>query len=145
MNRVQPPFEAVAPAAFTQALNEASVGDELRLVVSGPDYDTGEPKETTLVMPISSEASGEDRLNAFGLLLMADGDAVNMDEPSFGSPFSNSLSSFDFYGDDPVTIASVQAPAGQMPKEIIFLPALLFLALIAFLQNARISKNGVPS
>ena len=145
MNRIQPPFEAIAPAAFTQALGEASVGDELRLVVSGPDYDTGEPKETTLVMPISSEASGEDRLNEFGLLLMADGDAVNMDEPSFGSPFSNSLSSFDFYGDDPVTIASVQAPAGQMPKEIVFLPALLFLALIAFLQNARISKNGVPS
>jgi TRAP transporter 4TM/12TM fusion protein len=145
MNRLQPPFAFVEPAGFTQALDDASVGDEFRLVVSGPDYDTGETKETTLVMPIASEGSSDDHLNAFGLLLLADGDAVNMDEPSFGSPFSSSLGSFDFYGDDPVTIASVQAPVHQQPKEIVFLPALLFLALIAFLQKARISKQGVPS
>jgi TRAP-type uncharacterized transport system fused permease subunit len=145
MDRIDPAFETVEPTSFTQALGDASIGDELRLVVSGPDYDTGEPKETTLVMPIKTEGSSDDRLAAFGMLLLEDGDAVNMDEPSFGSPFSNTMSSFDFYGDTPVTIASVQAPSDQMAKEIVFLPALLFLALIAFLQRARISREGVPS
>jgi len=145
MNRLDPAFETVAPSGFTQALGDASVGDELRLVVSGPDYDTGEIKETTLVMPIDSEGSSDERLMAFGMLLMEDDGAVNMDEPSFGSPFSSALGGFDFYGDDPVTIASVQAPSDQLPKELVFLPALLFLALIAFMQRARISREGVPS
>ncbi len=145
MNRILPPFEAIEPAAFTQALGDAAVGEELRLVVSGPDYDTGETKQTTLVLPIDTEGSSDNRLAEFGLLLLKDGDAVNMDEPSFGSAFSSTLNGFDFYGDAPVKIASVQAPADQMAKEIVFLPALAFLALIAFLQRARMSREGVPS
>ena len=44
---------------------------------------------------------------------------------------------FDFYGDDPVQIASVQATADQLPKELIFIPALLLLGLVAWLQNGR--------
>jgi TRAP transporter 4TM/12TM fusion protein len=145
MDRIQPPFEQVAPSALAGALERASVGDELRLIVSGPDFDTGNTKETTLVMPIKEEASGEDRLTAFGLLLIEENGVVKMDEPSFGSPFSDSLSSFDFYGDDPVQITTVSAPADQMSKEFVFIPALIFLALIAFLQRARMSREGVPT
>ena len=145
MNRIQPPFQQVEPSALTAALADASDGDELRLVVSGPDFDTGETKETTLVMPISGEGSGEDRLSAFGLLLLEEDGVVKMDEPNFGSPFSDTLSSFDFYGDDAVRIASVQAPANQMPKEIVFIPALIFLMLVALLQRARMSRKGVPA
>jgi hypothetical protein len=68
-----------------------------------------------------------------------------MDEPAFGSSFATSLGSFDFYGDEPVQIASVNAPAQQLPKELIFIPALIFLAFIAFLQRARVSREGVPA
>ncbi|MEP2186049.1 DUF3394 domain-containing protein, partial [Roseibium sp.] len=144
MDRIQPPFEMVEPAAFTEALGAANEGDEIRLVVSGPDFDTGDIKETTLVLPVGV-GSGEERLAKSGLLLLPEGDVVKMDEPSFGSPFSDSLSSFDFYADDPVQIATVQAPSNQMPKEWVFIPALVFLALIAFLQRARISRQGVPA
>ncbi|MDF3414790.1 TRAP transporter permease [Sulfitobacter sp. M57] len=144
MDRIQPPFEQVAPAAFTTALGNATEGDEIRLIVSGPDFDTSEIKETTLVLPVGA-GSAEDRLAASGLLLLEEDGAVKMDEPSFGSPFADSLSSFDFYGDDPVQIASVKAPSNQMPKELMFIPALVFLLLIAFLQRARMSRTGEPS
>ncbi|WP_299024320.1 TRAP transporter permease [uncultured Sulfitobacter sp.] len=144
MDRIQPPFQQVEPAMFATALGNATTGDEIRLVVSGPDFDTGETKETTLVLPVS-EGSADERLAASGLLLIEEDGLAKMDEPAFGSPFSDSLSSFDFYGDDPVQIASVNAPADQMPKELVFIPALIFLFFIAFLQRARMSREGVPA
>ena len=144
MDRIQPPFAQIDPSAFTTALGNANEGDELRLVVSGPDFDTGETKETTLVLPVGA-GSGEERLTASGLLLLEEDGVVKMDEPSFGSPFGNTLSSFDFYTDNPVQLASVSAPAAQQPKELIFIPALVFLVFIAFLQRARMSREGVPA
>ena len=144
MDRIQPPFEQIEPSAFATALGAASEGDELRLVVSGPDFDTGEIKETTLVLPVGA-GSGDERMTASGLLLIEEDGVTKMDEPSFGSPFSASLGSFDFYGDEPVQIASIQAPADQMPKELVFIPALIFLMFIAFLQRARMSRQGVPA
>lgn len=58
---------------------------------------------------------------------------------------SSDLDSFDFYADTPVQIATVQVPADQMPKELIFIPALALLGLIAFLQRARASRQGEPA
>ncbi|KEJ88964.1 TRAP transporter permease [Sulfitobacter donghicola] len=144
MDRIQPPFQQVEPTAFVQALGDATEGDEMRLVVSGPDFDTGDIKQTTLVLPISA-GSGDERLAASGLLLLEEDGIVKMDEPSFGSPFGTSLGSFDFYADEPVQIASVNAPAKQMAQELVFIPALLFLGLIAFLQRARMSRKGEPA
>jgi hypothetical protein len=62
---------------------------------------------------------------------------VKMDEPSFSSPFAQSLGSFDFYLDDPVVIKSIQAPSEQSPKELVFIPALLLLFLVGWLQSRR--------
>ncbi|MEP1964738.1 TRAP transporter permease [Tateyamaria sp.] len=144
MDRLQPPYEQIEPAGFATALGNATEGDEIRLVVSGPDFDSGEVKETTLVLPVGA-GSADERMTASGLLLLEEDGVVKMDEPSFGSPFSDTLSSFDFYADEPVQIATVNAPANQMPKELIFIPALIFLCFIAFLQRARMSKEGVPA
>jgi hypothetical protein len=142
MNRLQPPFQAVDPAQISQALETASPGDELRVVVTGPDFDTGNPKDTTLVLPVPEAGTGDERLEGFGLTLIPDGDLVTLEEPIFGTPFADILQSFDFYGDAPVVMKSVQAPANQLPKELIFIPALLLLALVAFLQRARMGRGA---
>jgi hypothetical protein len=144
MDRIQPPFEQVEPSAFATALGTAKEGEELRLVISGPDFDTGDIKETTLVLPVGA-GSADERMAASGLLLLDEDGVTKMDEPSFSSPFASSLGSFDFYGGEPVQIASVQAPANQLPKELVFIPALIFLMFIAFLQRARMSRTGVPA
>ena len=144
MDRIQSPFEQVEPSAFATALGNATEGEELRLVVSGPDFDTGDIKETTLVLPVGA-GSADERMAASGLLLLDEDGVTKMDEPSFSSPYAGSLGSFDFYGDEPVKIASVQAPANQLPKELVFIPALIFLMFIGFLQRARMSRTGVPA
>ena len=137
MDMLQPPFEDIAPAEFAQALADAEPGSTLRTVISGPDFDTLEMKDLTVPLTVPEGEGAEARLDALGLLLVPEGDVQKLDEPSFGSPLADSLSSFDFYGDDPVAISAVQATADQLPKELIFIPALLLMALIAWMQNNR--------
>ena len=80
-----------------------------------------------------------------GLLLLEEDGLVKLEEPIFGSPVSANLDSFDFYADDAVRIATIQAPSSQPPKELVFIPALILLGLIAFLQRGRAAREGVPA
>ncbi|KGB81546.1 C4-dicarboxylate ABC transporter [Rhodovulum sp. NI22] len=146
MNKIQPAYETIAPAALEQAMGAADEGQELRIVVSGPDFDTGEIKETTLVLPAGPEEGGAARLQALGLTAIPEGDGMLLEEPFPGTPFFETLGSFDFYGDTPVSVTSVQAAADQAPKELIFIPVLLLLAGLAFIQRARArTQQGVPA
>ncbi|WP_164659066.1 TRAP transporter permease [Tropicibacter sp. Alg240-R139] len=145
MNRISPAFENIEPAAFVQAVGDSEEGKEIRMVVSGPDFDTGNTKETTLVLKVGPEADGAARVDAFGLLLLEEDGVMKLDEPAFGSPVASNLESFDFYADDPVQIASIQAPTDQPFKELIYIPALLLLGLIAMLQRGRAAKEGEPA
>lgn len=140
MNQIQPPFDVIEPAGFVQALETAEPGSTLRTVISGPDFDTLEVKDLTVPLVVPDVAGADARLQALGMMLVPEGDVMRLDEPSFGTDLSNQLGSFDFYGDDPVAITSVQAAADQLPKELIFIPALLLLALVAFLQTGRARK-----
>ena len=90
-------------------------------------------------MPVTVP-EGEDaaaRLDALGFILIPEGDVQRLDEPMFGTELGDALSSFDFYGDAPVQIVTVKATADQLPKELIFIPALLLMALISLLQTRR--------
>lgn len=145
MDRLQPPYEFVEPAGLEQALGDAAVGDELRVIVTGPDFDTGESKDTSLVMSPEAEGTGAERLEALGIMLLEEDGVVKMEEPIFGSPYADTMQGYDFYGDQPVTISTVKVPANQMPKELVFIPALVLLGLIAFLQRGRMNKQGEPA
>ncbi|SDI26923.1 TRAP transporter permease [Lutimaribacter saemankumensis] len=146
MDMIQPPYEDVEPAQFEEVLANAPVGSSLRTVVSGPDFDTLEMKDLTLVLDVPEGADAAARLDSLGLLLAPEGDQMILEEPMFGTPLADTLSSFDFYGDDPVQITAVRAPNDQLPKELIFIPALLLLGLIALMQSRRArSIEGVPA
>jgi TRAP transporter 4TM/12TM fusion protein len=140
MNRIQPPYQQIDPATLVERLDQAPTGRELRMVVSGPDFDTGENKEVTMLLTVGPEPSGQERLDALGLVILEEDGVSRLDQPMFGTPVESDLGSFDFYADTPVQIATVQVPADQMPKELIFIPALILLGLIAFLQRARATR-----
>ena len=141
MDRIQPPFEISAPAQLVEVMGKAPEGTELRVVVSGPDFDTGEVKDTTIVLPATGAADGEARLAALGLTTIPEGDMLLLEEPFPGTPYFETMSNFDFYGDAPMQVTSVAAPADQLPKELMYIPALLLLAGIAFLQRGRAARQ----
>ncbi len=140
MDRFQPPFTDVEPSALVQAVEAAEPGIEIRVVVNGPDFDTSELRDTTILLAIGDEAPA-DRLSAMGLSLLSNDGTLTLDEPMFGSPHSSALSDYDFYGDAFVTVKEVLAPQPQSPKELVFIPALIFLAFIFMLQRGRVRRE----
>ncbi|PIE11795.1 MAG: C4-dicarboxylate ABC transporter [Rhodobacterales bacterium] len=145
MDRISPPFQDVAPAQVAAALDSAEPGQELRFRVAGPDFDTLEMKELAMVVPVGDGATGAERLEAMGFLATETDGMMTLEEPMFGTPVSDSMSSFDFYGDDPVRLTAVKIPHKQLPQELIYLPALVLLGLVVLLQRARMTKEGVPA
>ncbi|MFV1878470.1 TRAP transporter permease [Nioella sp.] len=140
LDMVQPPFRDVPPAQFEAAVEAAHDGSSLRLLIEGPDFNTGDITSTTLVMQIEGEGSAAERIDASGLLLFPEGDVVRLDEPMFGSDTAEALADFDFYADEPVRLASVQTAADRLPEQIFYIPALLLLGLVILLQRRRQTK-----
>ncbi|MCE8538384.1 TRAP transporter permease [Ruegeria pomeroyi] len=145
MNRIAPPFELFEPARLEQAVGDAAPGDVLRVIVSGPDFDSGEMKDLSLELTVGDEADGAARVEAMGFLPFEEDGLIKLEEPLFGTPIAESMQDFDFYADEAVRVVTVKAPANQPPKELVFIPALLLLGLIAFLQRGRAARQGVPA
>ncbi|WP_372573900.1 TRAP transporter permease [Ruegeria jejuensis] len=141
MDRISPPYQLIEPAGLVDAVGSAPAGSEMRMTVEGPDFDTGEMKETTLQLTIGAEEGGQARVDALGLMLLPEDGIVKLDEPLFGTPVADDLDEFDFYADDPVRVMTVLAPQSQPAKELVFIPALLLLGLIAFLQRGRAARQ----
>jgi TRAP transporter 4TM/12TM fusion protein len=139
LDQVQPPFTTSAPTQLTEVVGSASPGDEVRLRVSGPDFnDATKTAESSLVFNVGNQADAAARLQAQGLQVVTEGDVVKLEEPAFGSKFSKLGETLDFYGDKPVTVVEVRTETtGRWPKEIFYLPALLLLGLVIASQKRR--------
>ena len=61
-------------------------------------------------MPVGAGSGGE-RMIASGLLLLEENGVVKVAEPSFGSPFADSLNGLDFYGDINIIQAAARLAA----------------------------------
>lgn len=142
MDRINPPFHDYAPTELEQAMEAAPPGGVLRVRVAGPDFMTGETRETTLVVPAEGEGDGATRLADEGLVVFEEDGVLKMEEPFFGTPFAEAMKDFDFYSETPVTVTAVRAPADQLPKELVYIPALLLLGLVVWLQMGRLERTG---
>ncbi|MBR9842200.1 MAG: TRAP transporter permease [Rhodobacteraceae bacterium] len=132
-------MSATGPAAL-ELIETQETGTDIRLLIEGPDFDTGKIRPTTVVIPgVAGDASGA--LAAQGLISYAEGEALRLDEPFPGTPHFESLGNeYDFYGDSPVIISEVQVENDRMPKEIFFIPALLLLAGLVLIQRRRATQ-----
>jgi hypothetical protein len=139
LNMVQDPFRTVDGSQFETLLGEVDEGERIRLLIRGPDFNTGETAETTLVVDATGATAAE-RLANTGLLLLPEGDVMRLDEPMFGTETAEALIDFDFYTDDPVTLASVQVARDRLPEQVFYIPALLLLGLVILLQRRRQTK-----
>ena len=141
MDRISPPFTSVEPSAFVETIGQTPPGTEVRMVISGPDFDTLEMTDTTVVVPVGSEEGGAARVEALGMLLIEEDGLVKLEEPLFGTPVADDLDIFDYYGDEAVRLTSVSLPSSQPPKQLIYIPAMILLGLIAFLQRGRAARQ----
>ncbi len=130
---------ASGPAAIT-LMEGAAQGQEVRLTVTGPDFDTGKMRPTTVVVP-AIPGDAMTALSDQGLTVMEEGGALLLEEPFPGTPHFETLGTeYDYYGDNPVTITQVQVENDRMPKELFFIPALILLAGVVMIQRPRATQ-----
>jgi len=127
------------PAALSLMTDQAS-GNNIRLLIEGPDFDTGKIRPTTVVIPAVA-GDAVTALSDQGLSVIEEGDTLLLDEPFPGTPHFEALGNeYDFYGDSPVVIAQVQVENDRLPKELFFIPALLLLAGLVLIQRPRATQ-----
>ncbi|ROU00385.1 TRAP transporter fused permease subunit [Marinobacter sp. R17] len=131
---VYPPTELRPGTEIMDHISEVPPGEDMILKASGMSIE-GEEKSTFLNLPLPAGDTPEDRLQQAGLEVRRDGDRMAVDFVTFGSPAEDAGLSFDW------TIDAVQARLERPPKELMFIPALVLLALIAFLQIRRRNRE----
>jgi TRAP transporter 4TM/12TM fusion protein len=134
MDLASPPTRDMPPAQIVQVADRMQAGDILRLRVDGLDA-VGNPRSFIALLPLGEGASGEERLQSAGLELYVEGDEVLIDNAAFGTPAEAAGLEFD------QKIVTVKEPVDQPPKELMYIPALLLLGLIVFMQRGRRNRQ----
>ena len=137
LDRIDPAFLYESGTKIEELAGNAPVGEDLRVKVSGPDFNNPDRTYSTSILIPMGEGDGATRLDSNGLFVTVDGDQAIMEEPLPGTLFESLGRKFDFYTDDPVVIETVAVPNERMPKEVFYIPAVVLLALVVFLQRRR--------
>lgn len=147
LNQVEPEFATLPPTEVAEAAAEVPTNGVLRLIISGPDYMTGRHRDLTVLVPLGEAgADGTARLEQAGIIPVAEGDQVRLEEPFPTSPLFEEFKDYDFYLEDrPVRIDSVQVRNDRMPAGVFWIPALLLLGLVAWLQYRRRTAAPGPA
>ena len=134
MDMVSPPYSEEAPVNIAAAALATPVGEDLRLRVAGMN-DLGDPIEFVAVLAIGEGATGEERLEAAGLAFRTEGDTMIIDDVGYDS--AASIAGLDWDQE----VLRVLRPLNQPSKYLMFIPALLLLGLVMFLQRGRNARS----
>ncbi|MEW9918017.1 TRAP transporter permease [Marimonas sp. MJW-29] len=135
MDMISPPYDEVAPTEIQQAANDTPAGEYLRLRIAGIN-DLGDPIEFVALLTLPEGATGEEKLENAGLAFRQDGDKMIVDDVVFDSAAQKAGLDWD------QEILRVLKPEPQPSKYLMFIPALVLLALIIFMQRGRASRGA---
>ncbi len=130
MDMIVPPFKDVAPAEIAQAFENTPPGSELRLRVAGLDQ-FGSPVEFVAPITMPEGAGGQERIDAAGITLREDGDKVLVDDVAFDSAAQKAGLDWD------QEILNVRQPVDQPSKYWIYIPVLVILGGVVWMQRRR--------
>jgi TRAP transporter 4TM/12TM fusion protein len=117
-----------------QIVEKMEPGSQLRMELKGERMD-GSEFTMVVMLPVGDEPSGAERLQAIGFETREEEGSIFVDTVVFGSAAEKARLDFD------QQILNVQVPNERPPKQLMFIPAMLLLGLIWFLQRGRIRKQ----
>ncbi len=132
-----PPLIERPATELVQVLDQIPAGGQLRLRIAGERL-SGKEFEMTVMLPVGAEATGAGKLSGLGIETSEQDGRVIVDMVGFGSPAKKAKIDFD------QEILGIQMPADRPNKEFMFLPALILLSLIWFIQRRRVRKTVRP-
>ncbi len=134
MDMISPPYLERDPVEISEAAELTPLGDSLRLRVAGLDS-FGDPIEFVALLPITTDGTGAERLEAAGLAFREEGGTMLIDDVAFNSPAANAGLDWD------QEVLRVLKPVPQPSKYLMFIPALLLLAAVVMLQRGRNARG----
>ncbi len=130
MDKVSPPFEQRTPMELVELFDSLEPGTSIRLRILGED-DVGRERSFVAPLIIGEGETGQERLESTGLELLTQDDQVIIDGIGFDSAAEKSGLDVD------QIIQEVSIPRSSLPKQLMFIPALLLMGLIWKLQTGR--------
>lgn len=144
LDQLQAPFASADPKNLEQVAAAQPDNVEMRIFVSGQNAG-GDDVETTVVLPLGPKGTGAARLEAAGIkIIQKDGktiidDVVQADAK--GKPTAAVIAKLEF----DMEILSAEVPQERMPKQLFYIPALLFLIVVWGLQRRRVPAKNTQS
>lgn len=146
LDQVNPPFNDLPADKIYEVVGSATPGGVVTMIVKGPDFDSSEVTSTTILVPMSNQQEAIKRLEDAGLNIIVEDGRALIEEPFPGTPFFETIGkSFDYYGDEPVEVATIRSAKDRLPKEVFYLPAVLILGLVYWLQRRRHPANEMAA
>ena len=140
LDQMYSPYDDKEPTKVFEVVGDIPANGTLTVVVSGPDFDTGEQTQTTLLVSMGDRADAIERLQNAGLNVILEDGLAKVEEPFPQTPFFEKIGNlFDYYGDTPVVLEKVREKAVRPAKEWFYIPALVLLGLVYLMQRRRIT------
>ncbi|MCP4689186.1 MAG: TRAP transporter permease [Desulfobacterales bacterium] len=130
-----PPLNEEPAAKLEQMVGDMETGAQLRIMLKG-EKDDGSEFTKTVMLPVGSEATGAEKLAGIGLETREEEGKILIDNVVFSSSAEKAGIDFD------QEILNIQVPAKRMPKQLMFIPALLLYALVWYIQRGRKNKQA---
>jgi TRAP transporter 4TM/12TM fusion protein len=127
---VFPPLTQEPASKLEQMVADMEPGSQIRIMFKGEKMD-GTEFTKTVMLPVGDEASGFDRLNAIGIETRDEDGKILIDNVVFSSPAEKAGMDFD------QELLNIQVPSKRLPKQLMFIPALVLYGFIALLQLRR--------
>ena len=139
LDRVSPPYDEKPGTEALSVAEQLPDDAKLRVKIVGPDFDDpDEQNHTNVLLELGPQGDGETRFTQAGLMILDEEDKLVVDGVTWDSKHKQLDKLFtmgDF--DNPLYIEKILIDRDRVPKEIFYLPALVLLALIIFLQKRR--------
>jgi TRAP transporter 4TM/12TM fusion protein len=137
-DKVYPELIERPASEMTQLVGNMDPGEQLRIELKGEKMD-GREFKMTVMLSVGEEPTGEERLQAIGIETREEDGRIFVDNVVFSSPAEKASIDFD------QEILNIQLLNDRPPKQLMFIPALLLLAAIWFLQKKRVKKSLVAA
>ena len=140
-DKIDPPFKEMPGTQIFQIADTMEPGESLRFVVEGETLE-GIKRAYTFLLPLAYGDSGKERVNNTGLQLddlFGDMEvAMVMPGISNDRAINKQVEAIKVAGvDSGWIITSIQAKRKTLPKQIVFIPALLLIGIVGTMQLRR--------
>ena len=140
-DKIDPPFKDIPGTQIFQIADTMEPGESIRFVVEGETLE-GIKRAYTFLLPLAYGDSGKERVNNTGLQLddlFGDMEvAMVMPGISNDRAINKQVEAIKVAGvDSGWIITSIQAKRKTLPKQIVFIPALLLIGIVGTMQLRR--------